>query len=696
MKKYHIFSVVLIFCILIITNSGFTQDSEFIEFQPVLTNGATDWEFFTIGDNHYLVVANYYNGSSYNTDSKIYQWNGSNFVEFQSIPTNGAFGWEFFTIGDNHYLVVANYYSGSSYNTDSKIYQWNGSSFVEFQSIPTNGAYNWDFFTIGDNYYLAVANAYDGSSRNIDSKIYQWNGSNFVESQSILTNGATDWEFFTIGDNHYLVVANFHNDSTYNIDSKIYQWNGSNFVEFQSIPTNGAFGWEFFTIGVNHYLVAANYHNGSSFNIDSKIYQWNDSNFVEFQSILTNGANDWEFFTIRDNHYLVVANVYDGFTFDINSKIYKWYGLTFLEFALIPTNRAEDWEFFIIDSEYYLAVANFYEGSTHNTNSIIYKWHDNSPSIVSITDVPDDQGCFARIIWDRSELDTVGSALPVTMYGVWRKLDEELKWNEITERKNIELRDGVIWESVGTVPAIQSEQYYFVAPTLHDSTEEGLAWSVFQITSHTTDPFTWYVSLPDSGYSVDNLAPTAPTGLIAMLEENVVVLNWNRSNEEDFNYFTIYRGTESGFSLDEPFAFTIDTTFTDTQLEEGVAYYYRVTTADFAGNESDPSNESDMVVQVESSDVLIEVPQIFSLSQNYPNPFNPTTTIQYALPEFSKVILTVYNVSGQAVEVLVNNNQSTGEYQIQWKPEGLASGIYFYSLIINDQIVETRKMFLLK
>ena len=52
------------------------QSPDFQEFQSIATNGAYDWEFFTIGSNHYLAVANRLNGSTYNIDSKIYQWNG--------------------------------------------------------------------------------------------------------------------------------------------------------------------------------------------------------------------------------------------------------------------------------------------------------------------------------------------------------------------------------------------------------------------------------------------------------------------------------------------------------------------------------------------------------------------------------------------------------------------------------------------
>ena len=342
----------------------------FEEEWSIPTNGAYDWEFFTIGSDAYLAMANYYDGSTHNIDSKIYRWNGTVFSVTQSISTRGAFDWEFFTVGSDAYLAVANNHNDATPNIDSKIYRWNGTGFVEFQSIPTLGATDWEFFTIGSDAYLAVANNHNGSTYNNDSKIYRWNGTSFVEFQSIPTHGARDWQFFTIGSEAYLAMANNYNDSTWNIDSKIYRWNGASFVEFQSIPTNGAFDWEFFIIGSDAYLAMANQYNGT-YNINSKIYRWDGTGFVEFQFIPTHGAADWEFFSIGSDAYLAIANQYDGSTYNIDSKIYRWNGTSFVESQSIPTHGAFDWEFFSISSNAYLAVAN--NDFTYTTGSKVYK-----------------------------------------------------------------------------------------------------------------------------------------------------------------------------------------------------------------------------------------------------------------------------------------------------------------------------------
>jgi hypothetical protein len=335
---------------------------DFQEFQSIPTNSALDWEFFTIGTDHYLVVANYSNGVTRNINSNLYQWDGTSFVQFQSLATNGARDWEFFTIDTDHYLVVANYHNGTTINIDSKLYQWDGTRFVPFQSLPTNGAIDWEFFTIGTEHYLVVANYnyYNNVGYNTDSKLYQWDGTNFVPFQSILTNGAYNWEFFTIGTDHYLVVANYRNDAIHNINSQLYQWDGTRFVPFQSILTNGGIDWKFFTIGTDHYLAVANNYNDATYtyNTDSQLYQWDGTRFVPFQSIPTNGAIDWEFFTIGTDHYLVVANNNNDATNNIDSQLYQWDGTRFVLFQSIPTNAATNWEFFTIDTDHYLAVAN--------------------------------------------------------------------------------------------------------------------------------------------------------------------------------------------------------------------------------------------------------------------------------------------------------------------------------------------------
>lgn len=85
----------------------------------------------------------------------------------------------------------------------------------------------------------------------------------------------------------------------------------------------------------------------------------------------------------------------------------------------------------------------------------------------------------------------------------------------------------------------------------------------------------------------------------------------------------------------------------------------------------------------------------FSLSQNYPNPFNPTTTISYSLPRSGFVRLSVYNLLGEEVSILVNEEQIVGAYKVEFNALTLTSGVYFYTLQTSG-IVETKKLILVK
>ena len=81
--------------------------------------------------------------------------------------------------------------------------------------------------------------------------------------------------------------------------------------------------------------------------------------------------------------------------------------------------------------------------------------------------------------------------------------------------------------------------------------------------------------------------------------------------------------------------------------------------------------------------------------QNYPNPFNPTTTIKFAVPKESNVNLNIYNVLGELVSTLVNEQMKPGYYEYGLDATNLASGVYLYKLQAGS-FVETKKMILLK
>jgi hypothetical protein len=98
------------------------------------------------------------------------------------------------------------------------------------------------------------------------------------------------------------------------------------------------------------------------------------------------------------------------------------------------------------------------------------------------------------------------------------------------------------------------------------------------------------------------------------------------------------------------------------------------------------------LVDVEEVD---EFPVSVELRQNYPNPFNPTTTISFYMPEEANVKLSVFNIVGQPVSVLIQESKSKGEHTLEWDASDMPSGIYIYQLEVGAKIM-TRKMTLVK
>jgi hypothetical protein len=88
-------------------------------------------------------------------------------------------------------------------------------------------------------------------------------------------------------------------------------------------------------------------------------------------------------------------------------------------------------------------------------------------------------------------------------------------------------------------------------------------------------------------------------------------------------------------------------------------------------------------------------PAAFSVAQNYPNPFNPSTRIRYSIPHSSSVSIKVYDLIGNEIQTLVNEEKPGGSYEITWNAYDLPSGVYFYQIRAGE-FFQTNKMLLLK
>jgi hypothetical protein len=245
------------------------------------------------------------------------------------------------------------------------------------------------------------------------------------------------------------------------------------------------------------------------------------------------------------------------------------------------------------------------------------------------------------------------------------------------------------WTQVGAVAAHEEDNYGIDVPTVGDSTIAlGQYHSVFYVRAATAAPGTFFDSAPDSGYSIDNLAPGVPQNFAY----NVGILSWKESSAEDFDYFTVYGANTDAFGA----AIVVDYTVTpDMDVTSAGYVYYFVTATDFSGNEGKPA-------KINTLSGVGGPPASYVLSvSNYPNPFNPSTTMSYTVPARGNVTVAIYDARGARVATLVNNEtRDAGAYRMEWngRADGgsaVSSGIYF-ARIEQNGAVRTKKMVLLK
>lgn len=329
-------------------------------------------------------------------------------------------------------------------------------------------------------------------------------------------------------------------------------------------------------------------------------------------------------------------------------------------------------------------------------------WLTTFPTIDAITDVPNDQGGQVSISWTRSGYDFPGSPNRIVEYAVYRRVDGRSARAISRKDRLVAAQDGeapsVYWHYVMSVPAFTEEEYAVVVPTLVDSTAAaGTGYSVFFLRALTEVPGIHYDCPPDSGYSVDNLSPEAPIGLVVDYGATENVLAWDESPEPDLDHYRVYRSTDPEFVIgpESLVHTTVDAEWVD-EVEQGWQYHYRITAVDVSGNESDAAAPSG-VTGVDSPDH----PLAFALHQSAPNPFARATTLRYDVPApGGRVEIAIYDVAGRRVRVLVDRFEEPGRKRVVWdgRDEGgrpVAAGAY-YCRIDAPGFSETVKLMVLR
>ena len=233
------------------------------------------------------------------------------------------------------------------------------------------------------------------------------------------------------------------------------------------------------------------------------------------------------------------------------------------------------------------------------------------------------------------------------------------------------------------------------------------------------DYLDYYNNIYENQTELTNTAPQAPTMISAEVEDDVASIEWNMGNDGETPQlgltYNIKVGTSSGgndifssMATDDGFLLKPhrgnmlnSLACTINNLQNGT-YYVAVQTIDnsFVGSEFSGEITFEITNGVVSNDESNIVPMITRLNKNYPNPFNPQTTISFDLNKNQHVKLEIYNIKGQKVKSLCNDNLKEGNHKYIWngtdqnnKP--VASGVYFAKMT-SPSLSKTQKMILMK
>jgi hypothetical protein len=365
-----------------------------------------------------------------------------------------------------------------------------------------------------------------------------------------------------------------------------------------------------------------------------------------------------------------------------------------------------------------------YAGTNPTVSNLHVEWLNEFAHITSISDIPNDQGKQVRVEWLRSGHDFVGDASQIVEYAVYRQIDPSLSMTTASAmmrtaggggpgaprkrsfeklspaaREHALVMQAAGWDFLATVPVRVEDYYAVVVPTLADSTiAEGQYQTTFMVSAVTATPGVFYDSPPDSGYSIDNLAPSVPANFVISYNTGSGnTLAWDESPDADFQYFNVYRSSDPSFTPTpgDLVHSTTSTGFVDPE-NDGGAVYYKVTALDFSGNESDAATAGTVTAIPDDTP-----PDRWALYSNVFFNDTATTEIRYSVPTAGgEVSLRIYDVRGRLVRTLVSGHGVPGEQSVTWdgrddRGYSVASGVYFYRLSAGG-VSMTRKMVLTK
>ncbi|MCE1166386.1 MAG: T9SS type A sorting domain-containing protein [Bacteroidetes bacterium] len=205
------------------------------------------------------------------------------------------------------------------------------------------------------------------------------------------------------------------------------------------------------------------------------------------------------------------------------------------------------------------------------------------------------------------------------------------------------------------------------------------------------------IALSDPINITESPLPVNLASFTQRVSERNVTLNWTTTQEINNRGFEIQRKSTSdnewtilGFVNGSGSTnIAKNYTYEDRKLGSG-KYQYRLKQVD---------NNGGFSYHTLNGSVEIGLPSKFTMSQNYPNPFNPSTKIDYDVPADSRVKIVLFDETGKEVATVLNESKRAGSYTVNYQPQNLSSGIYFYRMTASsngNENVVTKKMSFIK
>lgn len=314
------------------------------------------------------------------------------------------------------------------------------------------------------------------------------------------------------------------------------------------------------------------------------------------------------------------------------------------------------------------------------------------PTITAVRDVPSDEGGQVTLSWMASYLDTAGSGGTVVGYQVFRSVPAASPSAPRPNRDGLPGSGGsrripreiaavvggraIVWEYVTTQSALQVPGYGLEVPTTSDSMASSTGMTLFMVRAVSAGDAFWD-SAPDSGYSLDNLAPLMPGAFSGEYSLGTARLHWAPNREADLAGYNLYRAATGDF-MPEPgnrVASLRDTSFDDLA---GRRLFYKLSAFDIHGNESPWA-------AVLPDSAPAPVGGAVWLGPATPNPVRGDALIRYRLPQEGRVSLSLFDHQGRRVTTLVHGVLQAGEHVARWNGRDgagreVANGLYFLRL----------------